>query len=97
MLHVVTTEPTALVEINLSDLSPEIQSALTALSDIEARYASDRESLEGWNGPEAARERLLNLLEARHRREREPLVQHLAELHQRLTMASMFRTLHRVH
>jgi hypothetical protein len=77
--------------------SPEIKSALAVLSDIEARYDSDREGLKGWSGPEAARERLLNLLEARHRREREPLVQQLAELHQSLTLASMFRSLHPVH
>ncbi|WP_114188419.1 hypothetical protein [Microvirga aerophila] len=70
---------------------------LAALSDIEARYDSDREGLKGWSGPEAARERLLDLLEARHRREREPLVQQLAELHQSETFALMFRNLHPVH
>jgi hypothetical protein len=97
MLRVLINQPTALVEIDPSSLSPEIRTALAALSDIEARYESDYEGLKGWSGPEAARERLLDLLEARHLREREPLVQHLAELHQRLTFASMFRNLQRVH
>jgi hypothetical protein len=97
MLRIPTIEPAARVEIDLSGLSPEIRNTLAALSDIEARYEGDREGLKGWSGPEAARERLLNLLEARHRREREPLVQQLAELHQSLTFASMFRNLHRVH
>jgi hypothetical protein len=97
MLRVLPTEPEARVEIDLSGLSPEIRNTLAALSGLDARYEGDREGLKGWSGPEAARERLLNLLEARHRREREPLVQQLAELHQSLTFASMFRNLHRVH
>lgn len=94
MLRVPTTEPEVPVQIDLSDLSPDIQSALAVLSDIEARYESDRESLESWSGPEAVRKRLLDLLDARHRREREPLVQRLAELHQHTTFAQMFRNLH---
>ena len=94
MLRVPTTEPEAPVQIDLSGLSPEIQSALAVLSDIEARYESDRESLESWSGPEAIRKRLLDLLDARHKREREPLVQRLAELHQHTTFAQIFRNLH---
>jgi hypothetical protein len=97
MLRVLPIEPEARVQADLSALNPEIQSALAVLSDIEARYESDREGLKGWSGPEAARERLLNRLEVRHQREREPLVQQLAELHQSLTFAAMFRSLHRVH
>ncbi len=97
MLRVLPVGPEAQVEIDPSGLSPEIRTALAALSDIDARYESDREGLKGWSGPESARQRLLNLLEARHQREREPLVQHLAELHQNLTFASMFRSLHPVH
>jgi hypothetical protein len=97
MLRVLPVGPEARVEIDLSGLSPEIRTTLAALSDMEARYESDREGLKGWSGPEAARERLLNRLEARHQREREPLVQQLAELHQSLTFAAMFRNLHRVH
>ena len=95
MLRVPTTEPEAPVQIDLSGLCPEIQSALAALSDIEARFKSDRESLESWCGPEAVRKRLLDLLDARHTREREPLVQRLAELHQHTTFAQIFRNLHR--
>jgi hypothetical protein len=97
MLRVLPTEPEARVEIDLSGLSPEIRTALAALSNIDALYESDREGIKGWSGPEAARERLLDLLEARHRCEREPLVQQLAELHQSETFALMFRNLHRVH
>ena len=96
MLRVLPVEPEARVEIDLSGLSPEIRTTLAALSDMEARYESDREGPKGWSGPEAARERLLDLLEARHRCEREPLVWRLAELHQRLTFASMFRSLHSI-
>ena len=94
MLRVPTTEPEAPVQIDLSGLSPDIKSALAVLSDIEARFESDRESLDSWSGPEAIRKRLLDLLDARHKREREPLVQRLAELHQRMTFAQIFRNLH---
>ena len=94
MLRVPTTEPQAPVQIDLSGLCPDIQSALAALSDIEARFESDRESLESWSGPEAIRKRLLDLLDARHTREREPLVQRLAELHQHTTFAQIFRNQH---
>ncbi len=88
---------TALVEVDLGDLSPEIRSALAALAGVENRYEIDQECLKGWQGPEAVRQRLLDHLEARHKREREPLVQRLAELHQGMTTASMLRNLPSVH
>ena len=97
MLRVPTSQTSALIEIDLSDLTPEIRSALVALTEVETRYESDRECLEGWCGPKAARQRLLDHLESRHAQEREPLVQRLAELHQQVTMASIFRDVHLVH
>ena len=41
-------------------------------------------------GPRALKERLLAQLEARHARERQPLVQRLADLQQQMTSATMF-------
>ena len=94
MLCVPTSEVIVRTRSNDADLAPEIGSALTALEEVELRYEADRECLQGWRGPEAAKARLLNLLEVRHQREREPLVQRLAQLHQHSTMASMFQSLH---
>ena len=42
MLRVPTNPTSALIEIDLSDLSPEIRSALVALTEVETRYESDR-------------------------------------------------------
>ena len=94
MLCVPTSEVVVRIRGTDSDLAPDIRSALTALEEVEFRYEADRESLRGWYGPEAAKARLLRLLEVRHQREREPLVQRLAKLHQHSTLASMFRSLH---
>ena len=93
MLCVPTSEVVVRTRGTDGDLAPDIQSALTALEEVELRYESDRENLRRWCGPEAAGARLLDLLEVRHQREREPYVQRLAELHQQNTLASMFRSL----
>jgi hypothetical protein len=93
MLRVPISEPVARREVDLSDLAPEIRSTLAALAEVETRYESDRECLEGWSGSNAIRLRLLSHLEARHRRERQPLVQQLAALYQHGATASMFRDL----
>ncbi len=68
-----------------SDLTPEIQTTLAALADVETRHEIERERLERYVGP--AKERLRSELAARHQAERTPLVQHLAFLQQALTWA----------
>jgi hypothetical protein len=73
-----------------SDLTPEIQRALRALADIEARFEADQEGLEHWSGPSPAKQRLLAQLKARHGREREPLVQRLADLQREMTSAMIY-------
>jgi hypothetical protein len=93
MLPTSTTDTAPLNEPVGGNLTPEIQGALQALSEVEARFKSDRECLAEWNGPDATRERLLDLLEARHKQDREPLVRQLADLYQRLTSAAMLRSL----
>jgi hypothetical protein len=77
-----------------SDLDGAIQDALAALADLERRYQERRASLERWADRGGAKQRLLQALEVQHRRERQPLVQQLADLHQRIMSATMFRTLH---
>lgn len=63
-----------------TDLLPQIQSALAALADIDVRYHSDQEQLQGWAGPEAIKTRFATQLAERHQRERNPYVQKLSEL-----------------
>jgi hypothetical protein len=79
-----------LAGVGPSDLTPEIHSTLQALADVETRYSVERNRLEQGSGPQAVKARLLAQLEARHARERQPLVQRLADLQQQMTSAKMF-------
>jgi hypothetical protein len=63
-----------------ADLLPQLQSTLAALADIELRYHSDQEQLQGWAGPEAIKTRFAAQLAERYQRERAPYVQRLSEL-----------------
>jgi hypothetical protein len=83
-------ESVAPAGVRESDLTPEIHSTLRALADVETRYSAERDSLRQWPGSRALKERLLAQLEARHVRERQPLVQRLADLQQEVTFAKMF-------
>jgi hypothetical protein len=53
---------------------------LAALADIELRYHSNQEQIQGWAGPEAIKARFAAQLAERYQRERPPYVQRLAEL-----------------
>ena len=74
-----------------SDLAPEIQVALAALADVETRYDIEREAIKR-AGSEIEQEHLRRQLEERHRAERGPLVQRLAELQQMMAFALMRRS-----
>jgi hypothetical protein len=76
------------------DVESAMQDALAALADLERRYQERRASLERWADRGGAKQRLLQALEVLYRRDRQPLVQQLADLHQRMMSATMFRTLH---
>ena len=93
MARVPVHKPAALSRPNCGALTAEVQRVLAVLSEVEARYESDRECLKGWPGPDAIRVRFVEQLEAHHAQEREPLVQRLAELHQQITTAAMFQSL----
>src|SRR3954470_24736731 len=62
------------------DLLPALQSALSALADLETRYEMERDHLEGWSGPEEVKARLVAALEAGWRRDREPNLARLDRL-----------------
>lgn len=74
-----------------ADLGPEIQRALSALADVETRYEVERERMKRWTGPTAWKDRVRAGIEARYMRDREPLVQRLADLQREMTSALMFR------
>ncbi|WP_114946772.1 hypothetical protein [Microvirga calopogonii] len=93
MSRILANETAALSQSDRGALNAEIQRVLAVLSEVEAFYENDRECLKGWSGPYAIRVRLVEHLEARHAEERGPLVQRLADLHQQITLASMFESL----
>jgi hypothetical protein len=78
-----------------TDLGPEIQRALAALADVETRYEVECEQVDRWSGPMAWKDRVRAGIEARHMRERQPLVQRLADLQREMTAALMFKRLSR--
>ena len=76
-----------------SDLTPEIQSTLAALADVETRYEIERERLDDLMGPTPLKACLLARLEARHQGDRMPLVQRLADLQREMTSTLLLRRL----
>ena len=73
-----------------ADLLLQLQRTLAVLADIEVRYQSDQEQIQGWAGPEAIKTRLAAQLEERYQRGRSRYVQRLNEL-QHLMNSAVFR------
>ncbi len=65
-----------------SDLLSDLQRTLADLADVELRYEAVRERLE--HEPPGIREPCLVEIEARYRRERQPHVQRLEQLRERI-------------
>ena len=65
-----------------NDLLPDLQRTLAALADVELRSEVARERLE--QEPPGIREPFLVEIEARYRRERQPHVQRLEQLRERI-------------
>src|SRR3954467_11544961 len=89
-------EPSALALSHSENFEPAIQDTLSALANIEVRYQYERKRLERRSGPEGAKTRRQQALAERRRKEREPLVHHLAKLHQHtmtLTLPAQVRVL----
>jgi hypothetical protein len=80
--------------VEADELLPDIQNALAALADLEAAYEVERDRLERWNGPSAAKERLATLLAERHRAERERHMEQLTDLQRRMLLLCQPRVLH---
>jgi hypothetical protein len=87
-------EPLSAANVYPDELQSEIQCALATLADVEVFYEKRRDRVDRSPVPQSVKTQLWEQLERRRQRDREPLVQHLAELHQRLMSATMFRTLH---
>src|SRR3954470_1678828 len=63
-------------------LDQAIQQELAALAAAAATHRSACRWLDEWSGPEGVKEHVAHRIEARHRREREPHLLRLADLHQ---------------
>jgi hypothetical protein len=71
-----------------------LNAALAVLREIDARHARDRAQLEASVGVAPIKRHWLAQLEAQCRKEREPLVLRLADIHQRMTSAYLSPTVH---
>ena len=67
-----------------ADPTPALKETLAILAAIDSQHQEMHHKLEHWSGPESIKQRFFEQLEARHQRERKPLVQRLADLHARL-------------
>src|SRR5215208_2583352 len=81
-------------EVHAQIWERSLGAALVILRQIDARYAQARARLEASPGDAQGKRRWLEQLEARCRQEREPYVLHAADVHQWMTVASLFRTVH---
>jgi Fe-S-cluster formation regulator IscX/YfhJ len=80
-----------------ADLTIALQAELAALADIDARYEQRRHNLENWAGSQKMKERLAQQVEVCHKRDREPHVLRLGQLHERIMALTMFKGLHTKH
>jgi hypothetical protein len=97
MLQTATGDTAAPEQAYLDDLTSDILAALAALAAVETRYRTKCEALHQVSGPDALKQRFSDQLDARHRQEREAVVQRLVELHYSLTVTARFRSPHPVH
>ena len=73
------------------DLEPAIQDELNVLASIEARYSDELAQLEHSGSPASAKEHLRQQLAFRRNSARGPHVLRLADLHQRMLQAALWR------
>ena len=76
------------------DLESMIQDTVAILADIDAVYDARRREVAETSLTVPRRTTLLTQLDARYRKDREPHVQLLAELHGRIMGLTLFRTEH---
>ena len=75
----------------------EIETILEALAGLEARYEEDRERLMAWPDPRGVKEAFLEQRDARHARERQPLIQRLAYLQRMATTTKLLGQIASLH
>ena len=88
---VASANPAVRAQTYPDDLGPLIQEELARLADVETRYEADLDRVLRRAKTSRVRDRAVRILAERHRREREPRVLRLAELHQRMMAVTMFR------
>jgi len=81
-------------DIHAGSWEHAIEAAISALRDIDARYERDRARVEKLANCAQTRTRLLDELKRRHRKDREPYVLHLADVHQRRMTVALTRLVH---
>ncbi|MGF9762822.1 hypothetical protein AAII07_47435 [Microvirga sp. 0TCS3.31] len=65
-------------------IQPLLQSLLATLADLDFNYEKEREKLSSTSPDTSVRDRALKTLQNRHRERREPYIQQLAILQQRM-------------
>ncbi len=80
-------------DVGAQNWEHSLHAALDVLREIDTRYARDRARLEASVGVTPIKRHWLAQLEAQCRKEREPLVLRVADIHQRMTFASL-HTMH---
>ena len=79
------------------DLTLAMQAELSILAAIDADYDEKRYRLKNWAGPQKTKDRLVQQIEVCHKRDREPHVLRLGQLHERVMNLTMFKGLRTRH
>jgi hypothetical protein len=85
---------TSSTDLRVRGLQHSLEAELSVLKEIDARYDQERIKVENWTGSGDAKARLLEQLARRHRKDREPHVLQLADLHERIMAVTLYRTVH---
>jgi hypothetical protein len=99
MPRTLVQRPSSAADFDVAPVYPEelaaaIQETLATLADVEYLYEQRRKFVDEWTGPDAEKQILLDEVEVLHRRDREPLVLRLADLHERTLRLMLLRTIH---
>ena len=92
----ITAQPLTLPDkpVLFEDLEGAIQDTLAMLADLDHSYELRREAIKKSSMPIVQKKRLRAEVDSLHRKDRQPLVLRLADLHYRMMRASLFETIH---
>ncbi len=83
--HALRSDPSDILHrVEAPGVHPLLQSLRATLTNIDLEYEQERERLVGRTKDESLKTRLLEKLKRQHQQRREPYVQQLAVLHQRM-------------